>query len=63
MAIPEQGSLTIYVDNCCPVRRQLKEIFGNDVLVKLDIFHAVQRISRSMTKQHTLYLSCIQNDF
>ena len=59
--LPEHTPLTIYVDNCCQVRRQLKEIFGNDVLVKLDLFHAIQRITRSMSKQHTLFLSCVHD--
>ena len=59
--LPEHMSLTVYVDNCCQVRRQIQEIFGNAVLVKLDIFHAVQRISRAMSKQHTMFLSCIHD--
>ena len=29
--LPERTPLTIYVDNCCHVRKQLQEIFGNDV--------------------------------
>ena len=59
--LPENASLTVYVDNCCQVRKQLQDIFGKDVLVKLDIFHAVQRISRSMSKRHTLFLPCLQD--
>ena len=59
--LPERTPLTIYVDNCCHVRKQLQEIFGNDVLVKLDLFHAVQRITRSMSKQHTFFLSCVHD--
>ena len=57
----EHTPLTVYVDNCCHVRRQLKEIFGNDVLVKLDLFHAVQRITRSMSKHHPLFMSCVHD--
>ena len=40
------------------MRRQIKDIFGSDVL---DLFHAVQRVSRSMSNRHTLFLSCIQD--
>ena len=59
--LPENASLSVYVDNCCQVRKQLQDIFGNDVLVKLDVFHAVQRILRSMSKKHTLFLPCLQD--
>ena len=59
--LPERTILTIYVDNCCYVRKQLQEIFGNDVLVKLDLFHAIQRITRSMSKYHTLFMSCVHD--
>ena len=59
--LPDNESLTVYVDNCCQVRRQIQDIFGHDVLVKLDLFHAVQRVSRAMRKQHTLYLPCIRD--
>ena len=31
--LPKRTSLTVYVDNCCQVRRQIEQIFGNDVLV------------------------------
>ena len=36
----------VYVDNCCTVRYKLQEHFGPEVSIKLDIFHAVQRITR-----------------
>ena len=58
--LPEDKPLTVYVDDCYQVRRQIKDIFGSDVLVKVDLFHAVQRVSRSMSNRHTLFLSCIQ---
>ena len=35
----------IYVDDCCKVRNKLKAIFGGEVQIKLDLFHAVQRIT------------------
>lgn len=36
-------NLTIIVDNCCSVRGKLSEVFGSNISVKLDLFHAVQR--------------------
>lgn len=59
--LSENISFTVYADNCCQVRRQLKEIFGQDIQVKLDLFHAVQRVSRAMSRQHILYLPCIRD--
>ena len=60
--VSEGTHLTIYVDNCCHVRSKLKSIFGNDTIVKLDIFHAIQRITRVMSKKHLLFFTCM-NDF
>lgn len=45
----------IYVDDCCKVRKKLEDIFGNQVMIKLDIFHAVQRITKKVSKRHTLF--------
>lgn len=45
----------VYVDNCCTVRSKLHEYFGETVSIKLDIFHAVQRITRVLSKRHPLY--------
>jgi hypothetical protein len=33
----------IYIDNCCQNCNILKEIFGQEVLIKLDAFHWIQR--------------------
>ena len=57
-----QGSqLTVYVDNCCQVRSRLQKIFGMHTLVKLDLFHAVQRITRVMSKRHALFYLCLND--
>ena len=52
-----QGSQiqTVYVDNCCQWRRKLQEVFGQDCAVKLDLFHAVQRIVRKIPKRHPFH--------
>ena len=60
--VPENSQLTIYVDNCCHVRKKLQHIFGMDTVVKLDIFHAIQRITRAMSRKHALFHVCM-NDF
>ena len=50
----------IYVDDCCKMRRKITNIFGSNVAVKLDLFHAVQRITKTLPKKHELFQSCIQ---
>ena len=48
----------VTVDNCCTVRNKLKALFGDDIIVNLDIFHATQRIIKPMPKRHPLYTHC-----
>ena len=50
---------TILVDNCCSQRPKLMQIFGDTAVVKLDIFHAAQRITRKLPKRHPFYTACI----
>lgn len=45
----------IYVDDCCKVRKKLQDIFGEATLVKLDLFHATQRITKKASKRHSLF--------
>lgn len=47
------------IDNCCKWKDKLKSVFGNDLSIKLDLFYAVQRITTSMNRRHTLYNSCV----
>lgn len=54
-------SCKIFVDDCCSQRRKLQDVFG-DAVVKLDIFHAVQRIARKIPKHHPFSSECL-NDF
>ena len=53
-----QRPITVFVDNCCTVRNKIKTIFGTDTEVKLDIFHAIQRITRKMSKRHPFFRAC-----
>ena len=42
---------SIYIDNCCQWRNLLQNVFGEEVCVKLDLFHAVQRIVSKIPKR------------
>lgn len=52
---------TIYVDNCCQWRQKIREVFGSNVTVLLDIFHAVQRVTRKIPKKHPFHSTCLQD--
>ena len=45
----------IIIDNCCYWKYLLKRTFGDNVEIKLDLFHAVQRVTRTISKRHSLY--------
>lgn len=44
----------LYVDNCCITRQKLQGILGPHVQVRLDLFHATQRITKAIRKRHPL---------
>ena len=44
----------VCVDDCCRVRNKYTNIFPN-VVVKLDLFHACQRVTKTFSRQHSLY--------
>ncbi len=52
---------TIYIDNCCQWKNLLQKVFGVNVKVKLDLFHAVQRITRHISKRHEFYGQCVND--
>ena len=51
----------VLVDNCCHVRNKIKRIFGEQANVSLDLFHAVQRLTRELSRFHPLYQYCIND--
>ena len=51
----------IYSDDCCKLRAKIGSIFGDKVLVKLDLFHAVKRIITTLRKKHPLSHQCRQD--
>jgi hypothetical protein len=54
-----EGIQTVFIDDCCKLRPKLRSIFGHNVEVKLDLFHAIQRITRTVSKRHSLYHQCV----
>lgn len=51
---------TIYIDDCCKLRAKIKAVFGTAVSVKLDLFHAVQRVTKTISKKHAFAQQCVQ---
>ena len=50
--IKDRTSTTnFYIDNCCAWRGKLIEVFGDNIEVKLDLFHAVQRTIKTIPKR------------
>ena len=47
------------VDNCCNIKGKLSEVFGDNAKLKLDLFHAIQRIGKKMPKRHPLFSLCM----
>ena len=50
-----------FVDTCCSLRPKLQRIFGPQLKVYLDIFHAVQRISKQIPKRHPYHQECLRS--
>ena len=61
--LDKQGVLVeaIFVDNCCQVRKKVEKVFGQEVPVKLDLFHAISRVTQKIPKRprHFLTNSCV----
>lgn len=51
----------MYVDDCCRLRNKIHSVFGNNVAVKLDLFHAIQRVTKTFSKRHSQYHSCLMD--
>ena len=48
-----------YIDNCCSWRQKLQKVFGEQLNVYLDIFHAVKRFGEKVPKRHPLRRVCM----
>ena len=51
----------VYIDDCCKLRNKIRSIFGYNITVKLDLFHAIQRITKTLSKKHSHYQQCIRD--
>lgn len=47
------------VDLCCSWRHQLQGVFGADLTVLLDLFHATQRVLAKIPKRHKMRAMCV----
>ena len=50
-----------FIDNCCTFRSKLRSVFGDNLRVYLDIFHAVQRVSAKIPKKHPYRQECMRD--
>lgn len=46
------------IDNCCAWRKKIQSLFGNRTQIKLDLVHAIQRVTRTISKRHKLSQMC-----
>ena len=51
----------VVIDNCWMWRNMLTGSLGNDIAVKLDLFHAVKRISTAISKKHPYFFQALQD--
>lgn len=60
--LDKQGKVVkeFYVDICCSWRSKLQQVFGEHLKVYLDLFHAVKRVSGTISKKHPLHYECIR---
>ena len=45
-------TLLLFPDNCCSDEDELTKTFGQNITVKLDLWHAISRISREVKMKH-----------
>ena len=43
-----------FIDNCCSWRNCLQRVFGAQLKVYLDLFHAIKRVTEKIPKRHSL---------
>ena len=58
-AVSKQLEVMI-IDNCCTWNKKLLSTFGNAIKMKLDLFHAVQRITKAISKRNPHFYSFVQ---
>ena len=55
----------VYIDNCCSWRKKLQKQFGSQCEVKLDLFHAVKRVTGTIRRKRVMPVGykSLTNDF
>ena len=51
----------VYIDDCCKIRNKIHSVFGQNVSVKLDLFHATQRVTKTLCKANEQFYNCVQD--
>ena len=54
--VQDVTNLTVLLDNCCSMRGKLTDVFGPNITIKLDLFHAVQRISAKSLNDTPIFI-------
>ena len=57
----QQAVKMVIIDNSCAWRRKLLNTFGEHVDVKLDLFHAVKRVTSKLSEKHPHFYHCVQD--
>ena len=61
LRLSQQGKVVEFIIDNCSWRQELQSIFGRDMKVSLDLFHAVQRISSKLSKRHSFHGPCLHD--
>lgn len=52
---------TVYIDDCCKLRGKIQSVLGKECSVTLDLFHATQRITKTLCKRCKLASRCMND--
>ena len=56
----EKNLKMVIIDNCCMWQKKLTDTFGAQTEVKLDLFHAVKRVTSAFSKRHPYFYPAVQ---
>ncbi len=60
--LKERSNITrVYIDDCCKLRGKIQSVLGKECLVKLDLFHATQWITKTLCKRCKLASLCMND--
>lgn len=55
--------VTVYMWMIAVNKGKNQELFGENICVKLDPFHVIQKITKTISKKHPYFHSCVQDLF